>query len=334
MKVDQIVDGIREGVPTAVARAISMVERGRPSAEQLMEQLYPLSGGAHVVGITGIPGSGKSTLVARLAQELRDRDRTVGVVAIDPSSPYSGGSILGDRVRMSALGGDPGIFVRSMATHGALGGLARATADAVTVLDAAGMDTVLIETVGVGQDEVEIAAASHSTVVVSVPGTGDDIQAIKAGVLEIADLHVVNKADRDGAHRLVGQLKDMLRLAGLREGEGVWHVPVHDTVAEQGTGVGELLDILDDHRGWLHTSDSLRGRELLMGETRVRAIVLDLVRQRMDAALGDRIAEDIVVEVSERRRTPLSAARTLLNEVTGWDAQDVKGARYEPATSR
>lgn len=329
MRVESLASGVREGLPTAVARAISLVERGRPGAEQLMDELYPLSGRAHVVGVTGIPGSGKSTLVTRLAEELRRRARTVGIVAVDPSSPFSGGSILGDRIRMGTLSGDPGVFIRSMATHGALGGLARATADAVTVLDVAEKDVVLIETVGVGQDEVEIASASHTTVVVSVPGTGDEVQAIKAGVLEIADLHVANKADRDGADRLVAQLKDMLRMAGLRGGVGAWHVPVHPTVAEVGKGVAELADLVDDHARWLRDSQGMVMRERLMAEARVRGIVTDLVRQRLDVELSDGVAASVVRDVTARELTPLAAARMVLDQVTGWErSEHERGATH------
>ena len=315
MNVADLAAGIRAGTPAAVARGISLVERGRPEAESLLGELFAETGRAHVVGITGIPGSGKSTLVTRLTEELRRRGRTVGIVAVDPSSPYSGGSILGDRVRMGALGGDPGVFIRSMATRGALGGIARATVDAVSILDAAGKDVVLIETVGVGQDEVEIVTASHTTAVVSVPGTGDDIQAIKAGVLEIADIHVVNKADRDGAERLVAQLKEMLRLAGLREGDSEWHVPVEATAAETGTGIATLCDRLESHRDWLQQSGHLPERERAMAEARVRSIVQQLVRQRLLSRTADSGFDALIDQVAARRLVPLDAARSLLTEL-------------------
>ena len=315
MNVTDLAAGIRAGRPAAVARGISLVERGRPEAENLLQALFAESGRAHIVGVTGIPGSGKSTLVTRLTEELRRRGRTVGIVAIDPSSPYSGGSILGDRVRMGSLGGDPGVFIRSMATRGALGGIARATVDAVSILDAAGKDVVLIETVGVGQDEVEIVTASHTTAVVSVPGTGDDIQAIKAGVLEIADIHVVNKADRDGADRLVAQLKEMLRLAGLREGDNQWHVPVEATAAEDGTGIATLCDRLESHRNWLEQSHRLAERERAMAEARLRSIVQQLVRQRLLDRTANSGFDAMVDQVAARRRMPLDAARALLAEL-------------------
>ncbi|HEX6792912.1 MAG TPA: methylmalonyl Co-A mutase-associated GTPase MeaB, partial [Casimicrobiaceae bacterium] len=203
---------VLEGDTRAIARLLSRAENGAAEARPTLDAMFAHAGRAHVVGITGVPGSGKSTLVARLAAEVRKSGRKVAIVAIDPSSPFSGGAILGDRIRMGDLAGDPGIFVRSMATRGALGGLAKGTLEAVDVLDAAGFDIVIIETVGVGQDEVEVARAAHTTVVVSAPGLGDDIQAIKAGILEIADVHVVSKCDRPDANRTIVDLKTMLAL--------------------------------------------------------------------------------------------------------------------------
>lgn len=335
MTVDELVAGVLDGRPAAIARTISAVERGGSAAEQAMDRLYPKSGAAHVVGVTGIPGSGKSTLVARLAQQLRADGRTVGIVAVDPSSPYSGGSILGDRIRMGELAGDPGVFVRSMATRGALGGLARATVDAVTVLDAAGKDVVIVETVGVGQDEVDIAAAAHTTAVVSVPGTGDSVQASKAGILEIADLHVVNKADCDGANRLVAELKEMLLIAGLRGGVGAWHVPVISTVAERGDGSRDVLDTLDQHLAWLRRSDGLGDRERHMAEARMRAIVHAVVGQRLDEQFAERLTDDLVGEVASRACTPLRAATELLDHITAPPGtSSTEGAQHESTTAR
>lgn len=311
-----LVDEVVTGRVPAVARMISRIERRAPGVIDQMAELYPLSGRAHVVGITGAPGSGKSTLVQQIAAEQRRRGRTVGIIAVDPSSPFSGGSILGDRIRMGALAGDPGVFIRSMATRGTLGGLARATGDAVTVLDAAGKDMVLIETVGVGQDEVEIVRASHTTVVVSVPGLGDDVQAIKAGVLEIADIHVVNKADREGADRVRAQLRDMLRM--VMPAEGAWDVPVHPTVAQRGNGVPELCDLLDAHRASLVESGALEQRERQMAATRVLAVIDDLVRQRLVDPHGEDF-DQIVDEVARRKLNPVSAASTLLESNVGRD---------------
>jgi len=203
---------VLRGEQRAVARMLSRAESGTSEARFALDEIFRNAGRAHIVGITGVPGSGKSTLVAKIAAEIRKSNRTIGIVAIDPSSPFSGGSILGDRIRMADLAGDPGVFVRSMATRGALGGLANGTLESVDVLDAAGYDMVIIETVGVGQDEVEVARAAHTTVVVSAPGLGDDIQAIKAGILEIADVHVVSKCDKPDANKTLADLKAMLTL--------------------------------------------------------------------------------------------------------------------------
>ena len=325
MNLAAMAEQVCAGAPVAIARAISIVERGGADADRLMAELFPRSGAAHVVGVTGITGSGKSTLVASLVQCLRRRDKTVGVVAVDPSSPYSAGSILGDRIRMGALSGDPGVFLRSMATRGALGGLARATVDAVTVLDAAGKDVVMVETVGVGQDEVDIASAAHTTVVVSVPGTGDDIQALKAGVLEIADVHVVNKADLPGADRLAAQLTEMLRLAGLRGGVGAWHVPVQSTIAEDGTGVEELCDLLQRHQSWLDASGSLPNRERAIAAARLRAIVHELVRQELDARGVAEALDGAIEQVAARKVVPAVAARALLEELGATAAPVARG---------
>ncbi len=317
MTLSALVEDVVAGRMPAVARMISRVERRTEGVTEQMAELYPLSGRAHVVGITGAPGSGKSTLVQQIAAEHRRRGRTVGIVAVDPSSPFSGGSIMGDRIRMGALAGDPGVFIRSMATRGTLGGLARATADAVTVLDAAGKDMVLIETVGVGQDEVEIVRASHTTVVVSVPGLGDDVQAIKAGVLEIADIHVVNKADREGADRVRAQLRDMLRMV-MPTDTAAWEVPVHPTVAQRGDGVPQLSDLLDAHRSWLADSGKMAHRERQMAATRILAVMDDLVRQRLVDPHGEDF-DQIVDEVARRKLNPVSAATTLLDANVGRD---------------
>ncbi len=212
-----LVARVQAGEPAAIARLISRAEHGNPEARAALARIYKLAGRAHVVGITGVPGSGKSTLVAKLTEKFRAKGVKVGVIAIDPSSPYSGGAILGDRIRMTELAGDAGVFIRSMASHGATGGMAHATLDAVDILDVAGFDTIIIETVGVGQDEVEIVKASHTTIVVSAPGLGDEVQAIKAGILEIADIHVVSKCDRSDANRTLIDLKRCWRSDWRRE---------------------------------------------------------------------------------------------------------------------
>ncbi|MGH3664529.1 MAG: methylmalonyl Co-A mutase-associated GTPase MeaB [Egibacteraceae bacterium] len=305
-----LTDRVRAGHVPSIARMISRVERGADGVEDQMAELYATVNDTHVIGLTGAPGSGKSTVVYRLARTFRRRHQTVGIVAVDPSSPFSGGSILGDRIRMNELGQDRDVFIRSMATRGALGGLARTTVDAVTVLAAAGKSIVLIETVGAGQDEVDIVRAAHSTVVVSVPGMGDDVQAAKAGLLEIADVHLVNKADHDGADRLVAQLKDMLRLA---ERDSEWVVPVHMTTAVTGDGVDDLADLLEDHLSWLRKSGELQRRERHMAASRIRSILLNLVLDQLDDPSASTDFDGLVTAVCERDRDPFSAARLLLD---------------------
>src|SRR5213592_739773 len=242
------------GDPRAIARAISLVEDETPAGADLVRAVFGRSGRAYLTGITGAPGAGKSTLVDRLIGDLRRLGRTVGVVAVDPTSPFSGGAILGDRVRMQAHVADPGVFIRSMATRGNLGGLARATAEAALVLDAAGRDVVLIETVGVGQDEVDIVRTADVSIVVLVPGAGDDVQALKAGIMEIADIFVVNKADRDGADRTIASIEALLSLQSF--GADEWRPPIVRTTATTGEGLGDLVAALDRFRA--HT-DAARG---------------------------------------------------------------------------
>ncbi len=235
-----------EGDPRALARAISLIEDEDPAAPALIRALFPRTGRAYLVGVTGPPGAGKSTLVDRMTAELRGRGLTVGIVAVDPTSPYTGGAILGDRVRMQAHAGDPGVFIRSMATRGQLGGLARATSDVALALDAAGRDVVIIETVGVGQDEVDIVRTADVSIVTVVPGTGDEVQALKAGIMEIADIFVVNKADREGADRTAASIEAMLALQPYDEGR--WRPPVLRTEATAGKGISELIEAIERFR--------------------------------------------------------------------------------------
>ena len=264
-----------------------------------------------MVGITGVPGSGKSTMVSVLAQRLRAAGHKIGIIAVDPSSPYSGGSIMGDRIRMSDLITDPGIFIRSMATRGAVGGLARATLDAVDVLDVAGYHYVVIETVGVGQDEVEIAHASHTTLVVSAPGLGDEIQAIKAGVLEIADIHVVSKADRSDAARTVADLKNMLHLAISLDAGKAWHPPVIPLSSVTREGFDELIAALDQHKVFLDGSDAGHRRIRQIAEFRALKTAEELLRQRFRASSAARLPA-VATRLASREISPYAAGEELL----------------------
>jgi LAO/AO transport system kinase len=304
----EIVEGVLAGHPRQIGRAISAVEREDEGVPEFLRALFPRTGRARILGITGPPGAGKSTLVQRLAQVYRREGRTVGVVAVDPSSPFTGGAILGDRIRMSELYTDSGVFIRSMATRGALGGLARATNDAVDVLDAAGFDVVLVETVGVGQDEVDVVKTADTTAVVLVPGLGDEIQAIKAGLLEIADVFVVNKADREGADRTVAELTMMLDFSP----DKTWRPPVVKTVAPRGAGVEEAVAALESHGAYLIAS----GERVPRRVRRVRARLLTLLEERFHRTVEARAPEpngleEAIARVLDRTEDPYAAAARL-----------------------
>ena len=301
------VAGVLAGETRAVARMMTRAEAAHDECRAAMAEIYRHTGRAHIVGITGVPGSGKSTLVNALALAIRESGRSLGVIAIDPSSPFSGGAILGDRIRMGALVGDPGVFIRSMASRGALGGLARAALDAVDLLDAAGFDMVVIETVGVGQDEVDVVRVADTTVVVSAPGLGDDIQAIKAGVLEIADLHVVSKADRADANKTITELKQMLMLGLVSD--AAWQVPVIATSAETGEGIADLLAGIDRHRAHLIDDDGIAQRRRRSAEARTLKIADEIVRRRYAARADD----DLIDRVTARTLDPHGAAHHLLD---------------------
>jgi LAO/AO transport system kinase len=310
-----LVDAVCVGETRAIARMLSRAESGAAEAHAALDLLYQRTGRAHVVGITGVPGSGKSTLVAKLAAQLRTSARKIGIVAVDPSSPFSGGSILGDRIRMGELAGDPGVFVRSMATRGALGGLARGTLEAVDILDAAGYGVIIIETVGVGQDEVDVVRAAHTTVVVSAPGLGDDIQAIKAGVLEIADIHAVSKGDKPDADKTVADLKGMLglgvALAGKLEGR---LVPVLKTCSPKNEGIVELVQAIDAHREYLLATGEFDQRRQLIRERRMLKAAEQILHDEFEHHREGRMAP-LLAELANGQVSPRTAARHLLAHI-------------------
>ena len=333
---------VLDGDTRAIARLLSRAESGAAEARATLDAMFSHAGRAHVVGITGVPGSGKSTLVAKLAAAVRRSGRKVAIVAVDPSSPFSGGAILGDRIRMGELCGDPGVFVRSMATRGTLGGLSRGTLEAVDVLDAAGFDMVMIETVGVGQDEVDVARAAHTTVVVSAPGLGDDIQAIKAGILEIADIHVVSKCDRADANRTITDLKMMLMLGHTKmdTGKSTRKVgsdptfrgtsrsspllskvesdptfpPVIATSAVRDEGISQLLAAIDDHRNALERSGEIDTRRASIAERRLLAAGEGILRDRFARHRDGKLA-GLLEQLRERTLSPHAAAVKLLREL-------------------
>jgi len=302
---------LADGDTRAAGRLITRAESGAEEARDALAQVYHRAGRSHIVGITGVPGSGKSTLVGKLARLMRDRGDRVGIVAIDPSSPYSGGAILGDRIRMTELANDPGIFIRSMATRGATGGMARAALDACDILDVAGYGTIIIETVGVGQDEVEIARASDTTVVVSAPGLGDEIQAIKAGVLEIADVHVVSKCDRDDADRTLMDLKQMLTLGALTHPKTAWKIPVIGVSAFTGEGVADLIDAIARHWQLSQSSDLGRLRRRRVADFRLQKTAETVLLERFHRG-AEHIRPELASTLADRTSDPYTMARQLV----------------------
>lgn len=307
----ELVERAATGEPQAIGRLISRAEAAVPEARQALAAIYRRAGKAHVIGLTGVPGSGKSTLVAALTGWFRKQGKTVGIVAVDPSSPYSGGSILGDRIRMSDHASDAGVYIRSMATRGAMGGLARATLEAVDVLDLGGFDTIIIETVGVGQDEVEIARASHTTVVVSAPGLGDEIQAIKAGMLEIADIHVVSKCDRSDANRTIVDLKQMLTLGTMNAAKSEWSTPVIGVSSYNGEGFETLIEAIGKHREIAFGSARGRRRQLSIAQFRLQKTAENLLIERFFNA-SDPHAPALAERLQQRAGDPYTLANDLL----------------------
>ncbi len=306
----ELVERLRAGDRRALARVVSLIENGAPQARELLTRLHAYGGRAHIVGLTGSPGAGKSTLVTQLARELLRRGQRVGIVAVDPTSPFTGGAILGDRIRMQDLAGNPNLFIRSMASRGTLGGLAATTRDVVRALDAAGFDTIFIETVGAGQAEVEIVRAAQTVVVVTVPGMGDDIQAIKAGILEIADIFVVNKADRPGADQTAAELRMLLSLDERRK-ERAWRVPIIKTSAANGEGIAELADKLRAHRVFLEESGQLANRGARQARSEMLALLQQALLTRIEATVAPREWDQLIADVVERRADPYTVADQL-----------------------
>ncbi|MEV8317598.1 methylmalonyl Co-A mutase-associated GTPase MeaB [Streptomyces sp. NPDC059900] len=313
--VPSLVAQAREGRPRAVARLISLVEGASPQLREVMAALAPLAGHAYVVGLTGSPGVGKSTSTSALVSAYRRAGKRVGVLAVDPSSPFSGGALLGDRVRMSEHASDPGVYIRSMATRGHLGGLAWSAPQAIRVLDAAGCDVILVETVGVGQSEVEIASQADTSVVLLAPGMGDGIQAAKAGILEIGDVYVVNKADRDGADATARELNHMLGL-GESRAAGDWRPPIVKTVAARGEGTDEVVEALEKHRAWMEERGVLAERRAARAAREVETIAVTALRERIADLHGDARLSALAERIVAGELDPYSAADELVESLT------------------
>jgi len=305
--IEQLVNEVLKGDRRSIARAITLVENNSPEAQEVISSLYPHTGKTYIIGVTGPTGSGKSTLIEKLAKELRRKGKTVGIVCVDPTSPFTGGAFLGDRVRMQELSVDEGVFIRSMATRGNPGGLARATKDAVRILDASGKDVVIVEAVGAGQSEVDIIKVAHTILVVLPPGLGDEIQAIKAGIMEIGDVFVANKADRENADKTVTDIESMLNMAPEKNG---WRPPVIKTVAITGEGITELLNKIDQHREYLET-----GALELRRKQKVEAELVEAIKQR--------VTESVLRELKERGKFDELIHKILTREMDPYSAADM-----------
>ena len=315
LEVDSLIDAMLGGDKKAAARLITLVENDEEKAKYIVSRIYPLTGRAYVVGITGPPGSGKSTLLDKLIKLARDEGLKVGVIAIDPTSPFTGGALLGDRLRMQRHSTDPGVFIRSMATRGSLGGLAKATNDAVKVLDAYGCDVIFIETVGVGQVEVDIVKTADTVVLVQVPGLGDEVQAIKAGLMEIADIFVINKADREGVEMLYLELKMAVEFEREKWKKLGWEPPIVETTAFTISGVRPLWNAIKRHREYMKESGRLRERRKLRAKEEVKTIVASWIAGRVERRLAVGGDNELIERVVKRELDPYSAADFLMNEL-------------------
>ena len=317
-QIEQVLEGIRQSRRRDIARLITQVENEHSTAETIIKALYADTGKAHIVGVTGPPGAGKSTVVNEMAKILRQQDLLVGIIAVDPSSPFTGGALLGDRVRMRDLSGDEGIFIRSMASRGRVGGLAQTTTNVVKILDAAGFEVILVETVGAGQAEVEIAGTAHTTIVIEAPGMGDEIQTIKAGILEIADILVVNKADRPGSSNTVKALKMMIHM-GMKshrpENGSVWEIPVLETTGHQGKGVEELVSAVRTHYDFLKESGEWLVRERVRSRQEINQILQARFMAQFQKSVSQSKQESIIEAVAERKLDPYSAVAQLFEQL-------------------
>jgi LAO/AO transport system kinase len=305
-------DRLRSGDPLALSRAITTVENRSPGWADLLKAAFPQTGHARILGLTGAPGAGKSTLVDQLAKQYRRQNQTVGIIAVDPTSPYTGGAILGDRIRMQDHFSDPGIYIRSMATRGALGGLARATADVATVIDASGRDLVMIETVGVGQDEVDIVRVADVTVVILVPGMGDDVQSIKAGIMEIADIFVINKSDREGADRVEREIRALQSLA-IRSDR--WTPTIVKIVATEGTGVPELVTAIADYQAYLEKENLTLQHRVENWQERLVGMLRDALLEKARSQFADGSVALYAAEVAEHKRDPYTLVEEIVSKM-------------------